>query len=102
VYFSLTETTLIMHTSRLLPLQDVMACTGPTFAVPFRYLDINLCARGWFRPPSPFIVLAAPMLLLLIHVQQMRTQNFSLGGGGGEWADLEAIYYLCFILKITL
>jgi hypothetical protein len=31
---------------------------------------------------------------------QARTQNFSLWGGGG--ADPEAIYNLCWILKITL
>jgi hypothetical protein len=32
---------------------------------------------------------------------QVRTHNFSLVGGGGM-ANLEAIYNLCFILKIIL
>jgi hypothetical protein len=33
--------------------------------------------------------------------QKVRTQNFSLGGGGGG-ADPEAVYNLCLILNIML
>jgi hypothetical protein len=38
--------------------------------------------------------------IIVIYTQQMRTQNFSWGGGGE--ADPEAIYNLFFILKFML
>jgi hypothetical protein len=38
-------------------------------------------------------------LVCCLCVLHVRTQNFSLGGGG---ADPEAIYNLCLILKIML